>query len=306
MMTALAALTACLIAPATHAAPRADAAAATAKTASAERRMDHISIVEMGPERAKGEPVYLIPGLSSPRAVWDGIAPQLAKARRVVLVQINGFAGDDPGANLNPGVIDGVIADILADARARGATKPAIIGHSLGGLTAMMIAARHPDRVGRVMVVDALPFFGRLFGPGATPESVKPRAEQMRVMAAGAYARAKAAAATPVTTDPGGDLSMTPEGRIRIANWAMKADMRVVAQAMFEDMTTDIGPELGRVTARPFTVLYAAGTPGAAQVWEPAYAGTPATLVAVPGSYHFIMLDQPAFFTDAVTRFLAE
>ena len=83
---------------------------AVAAAASAEVRMDHISVVTMG----KGSPVILIPGLSSPRAVWDGVAPNLAKTHRVVLIQVNGFAGDDAGANLKPGVLDGVVADLDA------------------------------------------------------------------------------------------------------------------------------------------------------------------------------------------------
>ncbi|PKP93253.1 MAG: alpha/beta hydrolase [Alphaproteobacteria bacterium HGW-Alphaproteobacteria-16] len=271
-------------------------------TAGTEKRMAHISIVEMG----SGEPVYLIPGLSSPRAVWDGIAPELAKTRKVLLVQVNGFGGDEPGDNAKAGLTDGIIADILADAKARGAARPAVIGHSYGGLIGMMLAARHPDRVGRLMVVDTLPFFGRLFDPAATPASIEPRAAQMRDMTIAGADRMKAM--PPVTSDPGGIWSNTPEGRIKVANWGLKADQRVVAQALYEDIVTDVGPELGKVTARPFTILYAAGI-GEAQakaVWEPAYAGTPAKLVAVPDSYHFIMLDQPARFAAEVKAFLTE
>ncbi len=302
-LTLFAALAAaCLAAPAGLAAPKAEATA----TASAEKRMPHISIVALGEARKGREPVYLIPGMSSPRAVWDGIAPQIAQDRQVLLVHVNGFAGDEPGDNLEPGVTDGIIADILADAKARGAKQPALIGHSYGGLIAMIAAARHPDRVGRLMVVDALPFFSKIFDPAATPDSIRPRAEQMRTMLAGNYERAKAASATPVTRDPGGNLSILPDARIRVSNWSMKADLRVVAQAMYEDMVTDIGPELGQVSAHPFTVLYAAGADGAAQVWEPAYARTPAKLVAVPASYHFIMLDQPERFAAEVKTFLAE
>lgn len=267
-----------------------------------ETRTAHISIVEMG----SGDPVYLIPGLASPRAVWDGIAPELAKTHKVLLVQVNGFGGDDPGANLNPGVTDGVIADILADAKARAANEPAVIGHSYGGLIAMMMAARHPDRVGRLMVVDALPFIGRIFDPASTPASIEPRAAQMRAMMAASYERARTA--PTVTTDPGGIWSNNPAGRIRVANWSGKADARVAAQAMYEDMVTDIGPELGKVTARPFTILYAAGVgeARAKALWEPPFAGTAAKLIAVPDSYHFIMLDQPARFAAEVKAFLAD
>jgi pimeloyl-ACP methyl ester carboxylesterase len=268
--------------------------------------MPHISIVALGEAKKDREPVYLIPGLSSPRQVWDGIAPDLAKDRQVLLVQVNGFGGDDIGQNGKPGMTDGIIADLLADATRRGAKRPAVIGHSYGGLIGMMLAARHPDRVGRLLVVDTLPFFGTLFDPAATPASINPRAEQLRAMTVAGAERMKTMPA--ITSDPGGIWSNTPEGRIKVANWGLKADQRAVAQALYEDIVTDIGPELGKVTAKPFTILYAAGM-GEAQakgVWEPAYAGTPARLVAIPDSYHFIMLDQPQRFAAKVKAFLAE
>lgn len=272
----------------------------------AEQRMDHISIVALGEAKPGREPLYLIPGLSSPRQVWDGIVPDLAKDRQVLLVQVNGFGGDDLGANGKTGMTDGIIADILADAAKRGAKRPAVIGHSYGGLIGMMLAARHPDRVGRLLVVDTLPFFGKLFDPAATPASIAPHAEQLRAMTVAGAERMSAMPA--VTSDPGGNWSNTPEGRIKVANWTRQADQRAVAQALYEDLITDIGPELGKVTAKPFTILYAAGV-GEAQaraVWEPAYAGTPAKLVAIPDSYHFIMLDQPQRFAAEVKAFLAE
>ncbi len=280
--------------------------ASHAQTAAAEQRMTHISIVALGEAKPGREPLYLIPGLSSPRQVWDGIAPDLAKDRQVLLVQVNGFGSDDIGQNGKPGMTDGIIADLLADAAKRGAKRPAVIGHSYGGLIGMMLAARHPDRVGRLLVVDTLPFFGRLFDPAATPASIAPRAEQFRTMTIAGADRMKTMPA--VTSDPGGIWSITPEGRIKVANWGLKADQRAVAQALYEDMVTDIGPELAKVTAKPFTILYATGV-GEAQakaVWEPAFAGTPARLVAVPDSYHFIMLDQPQRFAAEVKAFLAE
>lgn len=281
-------------------------AAGAIPAATAEQRMRHISIVALGEAKPGREPLYLIPGLSSPREVWDGIAPDLAKDRQVLLVQVNGFGGDDIGENAKPGMTDGIIADILADAAKRGAKRPAVIGHSYGGLIGMMLAARHPERIGRLLVVDTLPFFGKLFDPAATPASIAPRAEQMRVMTMAGAGRMKAI--PEITSDPGGIWSNTAAGRIKVANWTRQADQRAVAQALYEDIVTDIGPELGKVTAKPFTILYAAGM-GEAQakaIWEPAYTGTPAKLVAMPDSYHFIMLDQPERFAAEVKRFLAD
>ncbi|MGC6400219.1 alpha/beta fold hydrolase [Sphingomonas sp. FW199] len=271
---------------------------AMAQPATPEIRMDHISITSMG----TGDPVILIPGMASPRAVWDGVAPDLAKTHRVLLVQVNGFANDDPGKNLSPGIIDGIVTDLATYAAREKLNKPAVIGHSLGGLVAMKLAADHPALPGRIMAVDTLPFFGVLFGAS---DAATAEGQAQRVRAA-ITAGAMPAASTPVTSDPGGIWSITPAGRIQVANWSRMADPRVVAQATYEDIVLDMRPRLSAITA-PFTVLYATGAgPMAKTLWEREYAGSPARLVPVADSWHFIMLDQPAAFSRELQAFLTK
>lgn len=260
---------------------------------------DHISIRDEG---GTGPTVILIPGLASPRAVWDGLVPDLKRGHHVLTVQVNGFGGDDPRANLAPGILDGVVAEVAGYARERGIARPAVVGHSMGGLVAMMLGVRHPDSVGRVMVVDALPFIATLFQPDATVAGVTPNAAAARDAVAAAPMRT-----APVTADPGGIWSITPAGRIRVAEWERAADRRVVAQALYEDMTTDLRPDLARLKGKPFHVLYATGAgPQATAIWQRDYAGSSATLVPIADSWHFIMLDQPAAFARALDAFLRE
>src|SRR4051794_358882 len=114
------------------------ACAAAAKRA--EQRLAHISVETIG----KGDPVVLIPGLATPRAVWDGIAPELAKSHQLHLVQVNGFGGDDPGSNLHPGVLDGIVADLSAYLAQHHLPRVRMIGHSMGGLVALKFAQMHP------------------------------------------------------------------------------------------------------------------------------------------------------------------
>lgn len=122
-------------------------------------QMEHISVTVLG----KGSPVILIPGLSSPRAVWDGVAPDLARNHSVYLVQVNGFGGDDPRANLKPGIVGGIVADLDKLIRERKLGAPAVIGHSMGGLVGLMLAKAHPGDLSRLMIVDSLPFIGAIF-----------------------------------------------------------------------------------------------------------------------------------------------
>ncbi|MBY0282945.1 MAG: alpha/beta hydrolase [Sphingomonas sp.] len=271
---------------------------ASCQTAPAEERLAHISVTTMG---SSGSAVMLIPGLASPRAVWDGVASELAKTHRVYLVQVNGFGGDAPGENVKPGVLDGIAADLNSYIAKHKIEKPAIIGHSMGGLLAMMMGARYPAATGSVMVVDALPFFSLIYGPTATVDAARPFAEQAR-----AQTIATPQPTAPVTADPGGIWSIKAEGRIKVANWGAKAAPAVTGQALYEVMTTDLRPELAKITAKPFTVLYATGAgPQPKVIWEGGYAGSPAKLVPIADSWHFIMLDQPTAFADALKEFLA-
>jgi len=274
-------------------------AARAAAPAAAEQRLPHISITSMG----KGSPVVLIPGLSSPRAVWDGIVPELAAAHRVILVQVNGFAGDEPGANLKPGVIDGAVADLHAYLAANKLTGARIIGHSLGGLIALDLAKTHPGDARALMIVDALPYVGDIFVPGATVAQVEPQAKMMRDQMVASYGKPAAGADRIAQT-----MALSAPAQAQVAGWIAKADRRVSGEAMYEDMTTDLRPDMAAI-APPITLVYptsdAMPKERAEAFYKGEYAKAPnVTFVPVADSGHFVMLDQPKVFAEAVRAFV--
>lgn len=276
--------------------------AATAK-ADAFVQLPHISITTVG----SGSPVVLIPGLSSPRTVWDDTAAALAAGHQVVLAQVNGFAGEAPGANLAPGLLDGIVADLHEYLAQRKLSHVSVIGHSLGGLVAMMWAKAHPGDVGRAMIVDALPYVGEIFVPGATVAMLEPRARMMRDGMAATFGQPANAAIAEQTAN---GLALRPASRVKVKAWSMAADPRVAGEALYEDLTTDLRPDLAGI-ATPLTVVvpFNAGLPEAQAValYTTAYAKAPHTvIVPIADSAHFVMLDQPATFQTAVHAFLAK
>ena len=253
----------------------------------------------------RGSPMVLIPGLSSPREVWAGIAPLIAKDHRVILVQVNGFGGDAPGENLKPGLLDGVVADLHGYLAARKLAKVEVIGHSMGGLLALMLAKAHPENVGKLMIVDSLPFIGEIFVPGATVAMLAPQAGALRDRMAAQYGKPQDPAANAAVA---AGQALTPAARAKVAGWIASADPRVTAEALYEDMTTDLGPDMASVTA-PITMVFpwsdALPKERAEAVYRTAYAKAPnVTFVDMGGSGHFVMLDQPAAFAAAVNGFL--
>ncbi len=254
--------------------------------------------------RGQGPDVILIPGLGSSRDVWAGQVDAIAANHRVHLVQVAGFAGEPVGAPAGE-VIAPLVEDLARYIEANGIERPAIVGHSMGGFAGLMLARRHPERVGRVMIVDSLPFFSAMFGPHVTAANVEPQARMMRDQIAAMDDASFAAQ----QSGGAGRLVKTEARRAEVVAWSQASDRATFAQAMYEVMITDLRAELAQV-ATPLTVLYAydpAMGPEAMidGLYRGSYAGAPnVTFVRVDGAYHFMMFDQPAAFQAAVADFL--
>jgi pimeloyl-ACP methyl ester carboxylesterase len=275
--------------------------------------LKHSTIHMSGPMSMDVPAVIFIPGLSSPRDVWDAAAEAHHLCYRVYTVQLRGF-GDDAGPNAEQQpLLEPFIEELAVFIRENDLKKPMIVGHSMGGLSALMIGARHPELPGKIMVVDAVPFIGTLFNPNATTEMVQAQAQAMSDGIRATYKVEKPPfdGKEPGAQSPSGFYSNSATGRTLVAKWTYEADARVTAHALYDVLTTDMRSELPKITA-PVTLLYAqddsamtAEAAGAAFV--PQYAGTPKfKSMMISGSRHFIMLDQPEKFAAALEAFLAK
>jgi len=261
----------------------------------------------------QGPDVILIPGLATPRDVWRPTAEALKTGHRVHLVQIRGF-GEPAGINAQGPVIAPFVDELAAYIARNHLRQPAVIGHSLGGLAALMLASRYPGAAGRIMAVDTLPFYGVLIDPAGTADSVRPQAEAMKRAMLAAAEQMKGwneRDCSAVTGDAGAGppWSVSARGMCQIGNWSLRSDPQVTAEAMVEDATTDMRSEIGRI-AIPMTVLYAADTRvRPLDFYRTAYAtnyagAKQARLVPVEGSRHFVMIDQPEATLAAIRDFL--
>ena len=220
-------------------------------------------------------------------------------------VQINGFGGDAPGKNLSPDILDGVVADLDGFLVREKITGAKLVGHSLGGLVALKFAHAHPDRLRAAMIVDSLPFIGEIYAPGATVAMVEPRAKVIRDTMLASYGKPADPAAAERTATM---LAAKPDSQAKVKAWALAADPRVVAAALYEDFVTDLRGDMPAI-ATPLTIVYPwseARLPKARadMTYRTAYAKAPnVTFVAIPDAAHFVMLDQPAAFGSALDAF---
>lgn len=263
---------------------------------------DRIGIVARG----SGPDVILIPGLAGHRdAVWGGVAEALDDRYRLHLVQVHGFAGVPPGANANGPVSAPVAEEIARYVREESLARPAVIGHSMGGTIGMMLAARHPDAVGRLMIVDMMPSMAPFFGPaGETPEGLRGIADQTRAR---------------IIQEPPGTgfiaelfegMTLDAERQSELMRLARESDRTTVANAFHELIVTDMRPELSRIAA-PVTVLYVQppNVPLPPDQFDATMAGlyaeSPnARLVRIDDSRHFLQWDQAARFVAEVDSFM--
>jgi pimeloyl-ACP methyl ester carboxylesterase len=268
----------------------------------ADFRSERISIATVG----EGSDVILIPGLNSSPRVWREMV-QAVPGHRYHLVQISGFAGQARGANTDGAVAAPVAEEIARYIAARGLEKPAVIGHSMGGTIGMMLAARHPDALSGLMVVDMVPFLGAMFGPpGTTAASIAPTADSLLTQMRGADPAARQSRIVAALNNMIDTVPMRA-GAIDDSN---KSDPDVSARAYHELIVTDLRPELGKITV-PTLVLYVVPkAPGLTEEkidagYKAAYAPLKGvTLKRVPSSAHFIMWDQSEQFQSEVKGFL--
>jgi len=255
-----------------------------------------------------GPDVVLIPGLNSSPRTWASTVAAVP-GYRYHLVQVSGFAGQPAGANKQGDVAAPVAAEIARYIKEADLKGPAVIGHSMGGTIGMMLAARHPDSLSRLMVVDMFPYLGMMFaGPGATPERVAAIADTV------AAARLREAAVPEQRSKAAGDTiaGMVDNASMRPVATAdvLASDPGVGSRAMRELIATNLIPELAQI-AVPVTVLYIQpkSVPIPAAQFDAAYKGGYApvkrlTLTRIPDSAHFIMWDQPARFQAEMKTFL--
>lgn len=111
-----------------------------------------VRIREEGPEGAP--PIVLLHGFIFSLESFDAWAGALSKSRRVIRYDLagHGLTGPDPLRRYSP---DERAEFHLKVMDALGVERADLAGNSLGGLIAWRFAAAHPERVGKLILIDA-------------------------------------------------------------------------------------------------------------------------------------------------------
>jgi len=254
------------------------------------------------------------PGFSS---LYLGELGGLGAELELVLLDPRGTGGSDRPADPRTYAIDDYASD-LEELRAHlGLERMLLLGHSHGGIVAMVYAARHPERVERLVLASTAARFSAAQN-AAMEEAMEARAGEPW------YADARDALQTELEGDFANDeelmalsVRMMPFYFARygdserawtqsLAGDRLNADAtRLWEREIFEHF--DVRPQLGRITAPTLVITgeqdFITGPSGVAEL-EQGLTRAEAEIVIVPEVGHLIFVEAPEAFREAVLAFL--
>jgi pimeloyl-ACP methyl ester carboxylesterase len=249
-----------------------------------------------GPAAPPGPPLLIVHGLYGSARNWGAAARRLAAGRRVIVPDLRNH-GESPWADTHG--YDDLAADLAALIAAQAGGVADVLGHSMGGKAAMMLALTHPGLVRRLVVADIAPV-------AYAHDQRGPLAAMQGLDLAGLTTRAEADRRLAlVLPDPGlrafllQSLDLRAEGGPR---WRLNLPV--------------LGAEMDRITGWPAPAgrfdgpaLFVSGADSRYVLPEHHAAirtAFPAARFAViEGAGHWLHADRPQAFEAAVAAFLA-
>lgn len=99
-------------------------------------------------------PLVILHGLLGSSRNWQTAGRDLTAHFHVCALDARNHGGSPHDEAMD---YEAMVADVLAWLDAQGLTQVTLMGHSMGGKTAMLLACRHPERVARLIIVDIGP-----------------------------------------------------------------------------------------------------------------------------------------------------
>jgi pimeloyl-ACP methyl ester carboxylesterase len=256
-------------------------------------------------EAGEGKPVVFVHGYLVDGRLWDGVVDRLADRCRCLAPDWPIAAhrvAMKPDADLSPYGVAATIASFLEALELEDVT---IVGNDSGGAMSQVLATRHPERIGRLVLTNCDTHEN--FPPGifkamppvaALPGGMTLLSAPFRI---GALARA---AFKP--------FSKNPIPAELVASWmepalhdpGVKRDARKVTVGMNKRYTLEAAEKL-RGSELPILLSWAPGDRFFPLKYAQRLAGEVANarLVEIPGAATFVPLDQPQRLADEIAAF---
>ena len=229
--------------------------------------------------------------LGTAMRVWDPQVEALRIHFRIIRYDIRGHG--QSSVPTRPATIEWLGEDLLAVLDAYGLERAHICGLSLGGLTALWLAATHPERVSRAVFANTAARIGSEEMWNARIEAVQAGgmaairdAVVLRFLSPGFQAR------EPERTRHFGDMLEATDPRGYIAACAALA-------------TADLGPIVPNITAPSLVIAGALDEATPPSQAAELHRAVPGSEMAVLDAAHLSSLEQPGAFNALLVQFLA-
>jgi esterase len=244
-----------------------------------------------------GPPLVVLHGLFGSSGNWRGIARELADTHSVYCVDLRNHGASPWSESMDYLAMADDVLQLIARLRLE---RPAVMGHSMGGKTAMALALRHPSSVSRVIVVDIAPI--------RYADTLTPFAEAMRTAdVVAAASRAEVQRRLQHTVPDAGVVPFLMQNLVtRNDHFDWRLNLLAISAAM-PQLSGFPSELLGARFAGPVTVIagehsdYLAQRDGAA--FRPMFDDIGVQFVGDAG--HWVHADQPAAFLASLRRALA-
>ncbi|WP_394653749.1 alpha/beta fold hydrolase [uncultured Sphingomonas sp.] len=100
-------------------------------------------------------PVILLHGFPESHRTWRDVIPDLARDHYVIAPDQRGFAGSSKPEGVENYTPDRIVADLIALADHFRIDRFTLVGHDWGGAIAWMAALQRPDRIAKLVIVNA-------------------------------------------------------------------------------------------------------------------------------------------------------
>jgi pimeloyl-ACP methyl ester carboxylesterase len=251
-------------------------------------------------ERAgQGQPILFLPGFTCPGAVWNETINNLNGKYEVHKISYAGFNGNAP---IRMPWYETIKSELITYMKEHKMNNTTIVGHSMGGMMAVDLAAAAPDYVSKIVVVDGLPCLRELWMPGVKAEQIRYESPYNQQMLAQTPEQvkdnAKMMSAGMTTNTSKIDI---------ITQWTMEADRETFVYGYTDLLKLDLRDVLPQVKAK--VLIIGASFPDANVVktnFDKQYANLVSkSIVIADNSRHFVMFDRPEWFYNQVNTFLA-
>jgi 3-oxoadipate enol-lactonase len=241
----------------------------------------------------EGDVVLLIHGLGSSSADWELQLPVLTSRYRVIAVDLRGHGESSKPAGPYSLAMFAGDAAALIEALAIGPCH--VVGLSLGGMTALELAATRPELVKSGVVVNS--------GPDFIPRTLKERAMVwQRLTLARTVGLSKLGRIVADRTLPDEDQA---ELRERVAAVLADNDKAAYVASMKAIVGWSVVDRLGQITSPMLIVASELDYTPVASKQPIVDSALDASLVVVSGARHLLPVEKPDEFNEILTTFLA-